>query len=97
MSSFQKLTVGVTHRKHLAGDTFVCMQKKAKMLGESRGKKKETSNQLPGVEPTAPEIEPRAPGVEPTAPEIEPRAASAELLQPPALTTLYEPKKAPAR
>ena len=66
------------------------------MLGESRGKKKETSNQLPGVEltapgvePTAPEIEPRAPGVEPTAPEIKPRVASAELLQPPALTILY--------
>ena len=55
---------------------------KAKMLGESRGKKKETSNQLPGVELTAP-------GVEPTAPEIEPRVASAELLQPPALTILY--------
>ena len=52
------------------------------MLGESRGKKKETSNQLPGVELTAP-------GVEPTAPEIEPRVASAELLQPPALTILY--------
>ena len=72
------------------------MQKKAKMLGESRGKKKETSNQLPGVEltapgvePTAPEIDPTAPGVEPTAPEIKPRVASAELLQPPALTILY--------